>query len=65
MTIVDLANQAVTRLQDAKDHLAEMLGETITENLWLTDVADRLLDDGILLRQAYDKLQENVADILK
>jgi tRNA-dihydrouridine synthase len=65
MTIVDLANQAVTSLQDAKDHLAELLGETITENLWLTDVADRLLDDGILLRQAYDKLQENVADILK
>ena len=65
MTIVDLANQAVTSLQDAKDHLAEMLGEAITENLWLTDVADRMLDDGILLRQAYDRLQENVADILK
>jgi tRNA-dihydrouridine synthase len=64
MTIVDLANQAVTSLQDAKDHLAEMLGEAITENLWLTDVADRMLDDGILLRQAYDRLQENVADIL-
>ena len=65
MTIVDLANQAVTSLQDAKDHLAELLGETITQGLFFEEMADRMLDETVILGQAYDKLQENVADILK
>lgn len=60
MSIVDLANQAVTSLQDAKDHLAEMLGEAITESLWFEEIADRMFDETVFLRRAYDKLQENL-----
>jgi ubiquinone biosynthesis protein UbiJ len=58
MTIVDLANQAVTSLQDGKEHLAEMLGESITENLWLEEIADRMFDETVSLRQACDRLAE-------
>lgn len=67
MTLADLANQAVGNMFDSLDHLAELYGEEITDNIELVRALRAQVDyhktAARELQEKLDEANELVADL--